>query len=455
MMDGKTRPTITEKVMDARRLAVAVLDRVFRTDGYADVILDAHFTEAGLSSRDRALASEIVYGTLRWKKWLDYMLGHAYHKDWSEMPARVRLILEVGLYQILFLTRIPAYAAVNESVKAVIDEKGRAWGPVVNAVLRAIIRNPDLRTPPPMDENPVRGIAVRWSHPEWLVQRWIDLWGVERTRSLCRANNQRPTMGIRVNRVKGTEDNVLEAIRGCGVDAKPSDFLDEFFAVTKGGDLLRSSAFDDGLFSVQDESAGFVGKLMDPQPGERIVDLTAAPGGKAMHMAELAYDRLMVVAVDVHPTRVLKIRENRERLGLKSIHPVVADGRRFGIKAVDKVLVDAPCSGLGVIRRRGELRWRRKPRDISKMVTIQKELLKSGAAMLKKDGVLVYSTCTILPEENADVVNHFLQKNPDFTVEKAHSFVDPRVVSPQGFVETWPDRHGMDGSFAVRFRRVV
>ncbi len=455
MMEGKTRPTITEKVMDARRLAVAVLDRVFRTDGYADVILDAYLTEVDLSSRDRALASELVYGTLRWKKWLDYMLRHAYHKDWSEVPARVRLILEVGLYQILFLTRIPDHAAVNESVKAAFDEKGRAWGRVVNAVLRAIIRNPDLRTPPPVDENPVRAIAVRWSHPEWLVQRWIDTWGVERTLSLCRANNQRPRMGIRVNRMKGTKDDVLEAIRGCGLNAEPSDFLDAFFTLRKGGDLLRFPAFEDGLFSVQDESAGFVGKLMNPQRGERIIDLTAAPGGKAMHMAELAHDQLTIVAVDVHMNRVLKIRENQERLGLKSIHAVVADGRRFGGKAVDKVLVDAPCSGLGVIRKRGELRWRRKPGDIPKMVTIQKELLRSGAAMLQKDGILVYSTCTILPEENVAVANHFLQENPDFTVEKAHSFVDSRVVSPQGFVETWPDRHGMDGSFAVRFRRVV
>ena len=455
MMEAKTRSTIMEKAIDARRLAVAVLDRVFRTDGYADVILDAHLTEVDLTSRDRALASELVYGTLRWKKWLDYLLGHAYHKDWSEIPVWVRLILEVGLYQILFLDRIPDHAAVNESVKAAVDEKGRAWGGVVNAVLRAIIREPDLRTPPPMDENPVRAIAVRWSHPEWLVERWIDLWGVERTLSLCRANNQRPEMSIRVNRVKGTDDDVLKAMRGCGIDAKPSDFLDAFFTLKKGGDLLRSSAFDDGLFSVQDESAGFVGKLMDPQPGERIVDLTAAPGGKTMHMAERTRDRLTIVAVDVHQTRVLKIRENQERLGLTSIHPVVADGRRFGGKAVDKVLVDAPCSGLGVIRRRGELRWRRKPGDIPKMVTIQKELLRSGAAMLKKDGILVYSTCTILPEENADVVNHFLQEHPDFSVEKAHSFVDPRVVSSQGFVETWPDRHGIDGSFAVRFRRVV
>ena len=383
------------------------------------------------------------------------MIQHAYHKDWLKIPARIRLILEVGLYQILFLDRIPDHAAVNESVKAAVDGKGRAWGRVVNAVLRAIIRNPGFRTPPPMEENPVRAIAIRWSHPDWLVQRWIDLWGMERTLSLCRANNQRPRMSIRVNRVKGTKEEVWEAIRGCGVNAQQSDFLDEFFTVAKGGDLLRSSAFYNGLFSVQDESAGLVGKLMDPQPGERIVDLTAAPGGKAMHMAELAHDRLTIMAVDVHPTRVLKIRENQERLGLKNIHPVVADGRRFGGKVVDKVLVDAPCSGLGVIRRRGELRWRRKPEDIPIMVAIQEELLKSGAAMLKKGGILVYSTCTILPDENVDVVNHFLRERSDFAVEKAHPFVDPRVVSPRGFVETWPDRDGIDGSFAVRLRRVV
>lgn len=440
--------------MAPRKLTIIVLDRIFRTDSYADRLLDASFAKYRLSGRDRALASEIVYGTLRWKKWLDYVLSRAYHKDWSNVPERIKYILETGLYQILFMDKIPEHAAVNESVKIATREKGKMWGGIVNGMLREIIRYPDLLQEPSVAENPVRSIAIRWSHPEWLVERWIDAWGLDRTLSICKANNMRPRIGVRVNRIRTDREGVSDILRKQGVEAEPSPLLDDFLIADKGGVLLRSPEFRRGLISVQDESAGLVALLMNPKPGECIVDMAAAPGGKAMYMAELAGDRLYILAADIHSARVRMVRENQKRLGLKSIHPVVADGRSLPVRRVDKVLVDAPCSGLGVLRRRGELRWRRQPEDIPRMVEIQTALLNAGAEMVRKEGVLVYSTCTVLHEENHGVIDEFLRSHPDFIVEDARRFVDAKVVSNRGFIETWTDRHGVDGSFAVRLRRI-
>ena len=374
--------------------------------------------------------------------------------EWSRVPRIVQRDLEVGLYQVLFLDRVPDYAAVNEAVNIATETEGKAWGRVVNGVLRKILRRPDFVSAPPVEEDPVLAIAVRWSHPRWLVRRWVEAWGVDRTLFLCRANNERPRIGIRVNRLRTTREEIVRELRRWGVEVKPVSLLDTFVTVEGGGDLTSSDAFKRGLFYIQDVSAGLVGHLVDPQPGERILDLAAAPGGKTTHMAELADDRTFIVAVDRNPSRIRKVWENRDRLGLKGVFPVVADGCRMEAKRVDKVLVDAPCSALGLIRRRGELRWRRKPEEIPTLVAFQKALLEKAATLVRTGGVLVYSTCTILPEENEEMIDAFLTAHSDFVVEDARRFVDSSVVSDRGFVSTWTDRHGMDGSFAARLKKV-
>ncbi len=437
-----------------RHLVIQILDQIFRSRSFADQVLDSYLRRKKLSPQDRALACDLVYGILRWQKWLDWVLQKTYHGNWVKVPKKVRFALEIGLYQILFLDRVPDHAAVNESVEIAVEAMGTVWGRVVNAMLREILRRPELLVPPDMEADPIKAIAVKWSHPEWLVKKWIDLWGVERTLSLCRANNERPSINIRINRMKTDRATLHETLLGLDVQAKSSQLLDDFLILEKGGTLLQSDLFREGFVSVQDVSAGLVAVLMDPRPGDRIVDLAAAPGGKSMYMAELTGDRAIIMAVDNHHQRIKKVRENQKRLGLRHIHPVVADGRDMGSRQVDKVLVDVPCSGLGVIRRRGELRWRRQPDDIIKIVEHQKALLKAGAGLVKPDGVLVYSTCTILPEENENVLEDFLDQHPHFTVDDARRFVPPRIVNKQGFIQTWPDRHGIDGSFAVRLKRM-
>lgn len=445
----------TLKQVDTRRLAVTILDRVFRSDSYANILLDTYFKKYGYSPQDRALTTELVYGTLRWLGWLNWMLQQTYHGNWFKIPVIIQRIMEIGLYQILFLDKIPDYAVVNEAVKLANEEKGSVWGRVVNGVLRNIIRNPERLIPPSIEEDPVLAISARWSHPRWLVERWINQWGVERTRSLCQANNERPKMSIRINRLKTTREKMLDHLRSAGFNVEPSNLLDEFILIEHGGELTTWPLFSEGLFSVQDVSGGLVGRLVDPQPGECIVDLAAAPGGKSTHMAELGNDRVIVVAVDRHMTRIRKMQKNQKRLNLKGILPILSNGCHFAVKHADKVLVDAPCSGLGVIRRRGELRWRFRPEKISGLVDLQKSLLSAGASYVKPGGVLVYSTCTVLSEENEQIVDDFLRNQSHFMVEDARQFVNSTVVSGNGFIETWTDCHATDGSFAVRFRKVA
>ncbi len=441
--------------IDARRLAVTILERVFRSDSYANILLDTYFKKYTYSPRDRALTTELVYGTLRWVGWLSYMLQQTYHGKWVKVPSIIQRILEIGLYQILFLDKIPEYAVVHEAVRIANEEKGPVWGRVVNGVLRQIVRNRDGLTPPSIEEDPALAISVRWSHPRWLVERWIEELGIERTRFLCQANNERPKISIRINRLKTTREKMMDHLRHAGFSAEPSHLLDEFATVDHGGELTTLSSFREGLFSIQDVSGGLVGRLMDPQPGETIIDLAAAPGGKATHMAELGGDRLVILAVDRYDTRIRKIQKNQKRLNLKGILPILGNGCQIGIKQVDKVLVDAPCSGLGVIRRRGELRWRFTPDKIPGLVQLQKSLLSAGADFVKPGGALVYSTCTVLPEENERVVDNFLKSHFHFQVENSRQFVDASVVSDRGFIETWTDDHGIDGSFAVRFKKTA
>ncbi len=440
--------------MNPRHLAIQILDRVFRSDSFADLVLDRALKQQDFNPADRALTTELVYGTLRWRKWLDWVLHRTYHGDWLKMPPRIRLTLEVGLYQILFLDKIPDHAAVDESVKIAIEERGMVWARVVNGMLREIIRYPKFREPPSMDDVPVHAIAVTWSHPEWIVEKWIEYWGVERTISICKANNERPKLGVRVNRLQGEREEVREAMRSLGIEAQLSQFLDDFLVIDKGAGLFPSEIFQNGFVSIQDESAGIVARLVNPKPGEQIIDLTSAPGGKSMHMAERSRDKAIIVAADLHRVRLKKVIENKNRLGIKNVYPVLSDGRRPGMKPVDKVLIDSPCSGLGVLRRRGEMRWRRSEADITKILGVQRALLKSGASLVKPAGTLVYSTCSILPEENQEMVEEFLDQHPNFIVEDAGQFVDRRLVSDEGYVATFPDQHGIDGSFAVRMKRM-
>ena len=436
-----------------RRHAVILLDRVVLTGAYADILLTRLLEGNGLSKEDKALTSELVYGTLRWKGWLDWILKRTYRGVWEKVPSRVQRILEIGLYQILFLDRIPEYAAVHQAVGLTKTMAEKRWVGMVNYVLREILRNPALTEPPDIVADPVFHIATRWSCPQWIVKKWSDRFGTERTESICRANTERPKLNLRINLLKSSKRSVLKHLDSLDLPAVESTVLDEFITLERGGGLFQSLGFMNGWYSIQDVSAGLVAHLLDPKAGDCILDLTAAPGMKSTHMAELTANEAFIVANDRHAGRLSLVLENRERLGLNCIQPMISDGRFACIRSADTVLLDAPCSGLGVLRRRGDLRWKKTEYDLTELIPLQDALLDAASHVVKPGGTLVYSTCTLLAEENEHRVENFLTHHPEFSVEDASMFIPSAFVSEKGFLQTWPDLHGMDGTFAARLRK--
>lgn len=446
-------PKPERETIGPRDLALKILKRVQQSNGYADRVLETELNRFPLSDQDRSLTTELVYGTLRWQGRLDRIIRRLYHGDVRSIPDSILTVLRLGLYQILFLNRIPSHAAVNESVRLAKLSAATKWGNVVNGMLRTYLRNPESVQPTITESDPVETIAGWMSHPAWLIRRWLEEFGFNRTVQICEANNQRPPIGLRINRMKTNPDEIAEELDDQGIDYQYSEFVPDWLAVRKFGPAVRQ-LLNNGLVSVQDGSAALVARLIDPQPDECILDMAAAPGGKCSHMAELSGDTSTIVAADRHVSRVRKMNEGFRRLGIRNVHPVTADSRRLPILKADKILLDAPCSGMGVIRRRVELRWRMEEEEIQNLVILQRALLEEAYAILNSNGVLVYSTCTVCHEENKEMIEWFLNKHPECEIEPADGRVSKSVISDYGSIETWPDQHGLDGSFAIRMRKM-
>jgi len=422
-------------------------------DVYADIIFNHAVSKHHLSERDRALTQEIFFGVLRWRGKLDWILQQLFVGKWEKSPRSVKNILFVGLYQLMFLDRIPAYAVINEAVTEAKQRIGKYWSGKINAILRNWVNGKSRVIFPDLAESPVDAVAVQYSHPRWLVQRWIKRWGVEQTVKLCQANNERPGVSLRVNCLKKTPTELYNLLANIEVEIKPSNDNPRFFQSDQISGLAELEAFQKGYFSIQDESAGLPCQLLNPQPGEVVVDLCSAPGGKTTYLAELTENRSTIVSVDKNYNRLLLLRENLHRLKLNAGRLVCCDGRHFSAQKVDKVLVDAPCSGLGVLSKRADLRWKRSESTIKQLAELQLALLENAARLLHPCGVIVYSTCTIEPDENEKIVQQFLERHPDYNVESANKFVSEKFVNQQGYVYTYPHRHQMDGSFAARLKK--
>jgi 16S rRNA (cytosine967-C5)-methyltransferase len=432
---------------------VSILDRVIRGDGYADAVLDSALKKNTLSTADRALATELVYGTLRWLGRLDWAFQSLYLGKFKGIPDRIKRIAEVGLYQIMFLDKVPSYAAVNETVEAAKETGGKHWAGVVNAVLRNAIRHPGKVAPARFDSDPVVDLSIRASHPLWLVRKWVDRFGLDRAASICAANNAAPLPDLRVNPLKTDRAALKQRLLQDGIMTHKSKWHDAFLVAEEAGNAAAAAAFAEGWFTVQDESAGFATRLLDLKSGEILLDLCAAPGGKATAAAEMTSDGAAIIAADLHLHRARRIAENRKRLGLRRIMAVVADGTLPVVRSADKVLLDAPCSGMGILRKRPEIKWKRGLDSLPGLVALQAKLLHAASLALKPGGALVYSTCTLLEEENSGTLEHFLRHHPDFSLERASRADFGDTVTEQGWIETWPDLHGMDGSFAAIMKK--
>jgi len=432
-----------------RKAALCVLDRV---DGgaYADIVLDKELR--GLNPSDAALATEIVYGVLRWRIRLDWLIDAFSTIKTARLERSVLNALRIGVYQLLYLTRVPASAAINESVN-LVKPGGKRKAGFVNAVLRKIDSN---RTLEPDAADPALKLSIEFSHPEWLVRRWVERFGENETANLCKANLMAPPKTLRANTMLVTRASLIRGLAVEGVEAKETVYSPVGVRVVKG-----AVGADDRRFYIQDEASQLVSILLGLKPGEVVIDACSAPGGKTTHMAAIMKDTGRVLAIDKYPGRLKAVTEAARRLGLSIIETMAADSTgplplAPGVLA-DAILCDAPCSGLGVVGRSPDIKYRRKELDLLENAERQKRLLVNLAGYLKPGGRMVYSVCSFEPEETIGVVAEFLKMRDDYALEGAGGYVpeDCRaLVDEPGFFRTYPHRHGMDGFFAARLKRL-
>lgn len=440
-----------------------MLERVQRAGSYADLLLNSTLSQSELNVSDRAFATELVYGTLRWRGRIDYLLGKVLDRDLEKLEPLVATALRLGAYQILFSDRVPASAAVDESVRCVRAAGiERATG-FVNAVLRRLAAEHEKLPLPSLEDDALGHLTHTLSLPEWIAKRWLDLYGPEQAAALATASNATPPLTVRVNPLRTDRDTLLAELRERFPDAAPSAISPGGIVLGRRGNPALDPAFLDGRFTVQDESSQLAVDLLDPQPGERVLDVCAAPGGKATAIAERVGPDGRVVALDRHARRLGLIRRNARRLGLE-ITAITRDATRpFADLAkdgpFDRVLVDAPCSGLGTLRRNPDARWRIGEEDPGRLAEVQRAILQNAASLVRPGGTLVYSTCTLLPEENESVVRGFVTgargAAADFSL--ADAALLPVAMAPvlddEGFLRCSPQQHDTDGFFAARLER--
>ena len=442
----------SNSVSPARLAAFEILLRV-EGDAYASVLLASK--EEELKSPDRALCHELVMGVLRRQLWLDRLISYYANRKIDELDAAVRVALRLGLYQLRFLSRVPASAAVNESVNLVFYARLRSASGLANAVLRRATREPDV-DPTTGIEDPLERLAVSASHPRWLIERWTRAFGANEAEAFAQANNEPAPTAFRVVNKHAREAEVCERLRQAGAELVPSRIVKGAWRVAGAGGLLTELVAQ-GQIYLQDEASQLVATVVDAQPGERVLDLCAAPGSKTT----LISDRLnsavvptMIVASDLHEHRLKTVISSSKLQGSTNINCLALDGLRplpFTEKAFDRVLVDAPCSGTGTLRRNPEIRWRISPADIEDLSRRQKQLLSHAARVVRPGGRLIYSTCSVEPDENEEVVQTFLENNEAFTLD--HLYLDPSLLTPFGAARTWPQREGTDGFFICALAR--
>ena len=440
-----------DTVSPARVHALDHLERVRQDDAYVEKL-----TIDDADARTRRQARELVAGVTRQRRWLDFVLGEAYHGDYDSMEPRLREILRLGLYELLFQST-PTHAAVDEYVELAKQALRPGAGNLVNGVLRTIDRDRE-HIPTPDTGDDAEDLAVRYSHPTWMVARWLDRFGIDDTTELLRANNRRPMYSVRVNPLRTSKEEVAAWLDEHDVVHVDSPYLDTHLRLKRLQALIAGDLLDDGHVAVQDESAGLVVQLLDPQPGETLIDGCAAPGGKTMHAAARMDGQGTIYAVDRNEQRLERVTEAAEAQGVSEmVRAETADliewANRPDPPQADRVLLDVPCTGLGVLAKRADLRWRRSAEDLTEMAELQDALLDAAASLVRPGGLLVYSTCSIEPEENEQRVEAFLARHDAFTAESADGHVPDEMVTEAGFLATLPHQHRMDGAFAARLRR--
>ncbi|HWO00905.1 MAG TPA: 16S rRNA (cytosine(967)-C(5))-methyltransferase RsmB [Blastocatellia bacterium] len=441
-------------ISPARRAAFEILRRVATEGSYASVLI-ASLPDTSLSREDRALAQEITLGVLRWQRALDYFIERYAARPVRRLDVQVVIALRMGLYQLRYLARVPSSAAVNESVNLVKESGVGSASGFVNAVLRKAAQNPDEEAGADIIDPIERG-SIQVSHPAWMLQRWSAQLGEDEAQSLALANNSAPMTAFRVNTLRASPEEALAHLKAQGVTARSSEFVPGAFVAERGSQAVTRAAAR-GLIYVQDEASQLVSLLVDAQPGERVLDVCAAPGSKSSHLAALTRDESWIVSCDVHAHRLASVATTCKRLGVRSVDALALDATRelpFWESApkFDRVLIDAPCSGTGTLRRNPEIKWRLSAGDIPRLAEVQLSLLEHAASSTRGGGRLVYSTCSLEAEENEGVIDRFLQSGAPFRVTTSRA--PAGMLTAQGFIRTFPHRHGADGFFIALLEKL-
>ncbi len=440
--------------MDAREVALLTLNACERQGGWSDGVLKKQLSQAGLDSRDAGLATQLCFGVLQNKLLLDFYLSQFSNIPLKRMEAKVVQLLRIGLYQMLFLTRIPHSAAVNSAVELTRQhcKNPRASG-MVNGILRALERSLD-RLPTIPNSDKVQYLSTLYSHPSWLVEQWLSELGEEETTRLLAANNAAPPITAQVNTCRISSVALLGRLSEAGVDVQMHPWLKDCLIIRDTGDLERLDSFRDGLFYIQDPASRLAVMAADARPGMRVLDACAAPGGKSFALSIAMENRGEVISCDLHPHKKKLMLAGAQRLGLDCMKPQTADATVFRAEwenGFDLVVADVPCSGLGVVRKKPDIRYK-DPEPLADLPQVQKRILDNVCRYVKPGGVLIYSTCTLLERENQHIVETFLGEHSGFALE-AFILPEPAGQVEQGMLTMWPHRHDTDGFFFAKLRR--
>ena len=441
-----------EKIDRVRELAMQVLQKVHVEGAYANVALAETLREIKLTERDRRFLTELVYGVTKAGETLDYMIGR-YVADLRKAQPAIRELLRLGFYQIFLMDRVPPSAACDTAVELAKKHGRRGADSFVNGVLRAALRESERAALP--DGRNAHALALRTWHPKWLVERWMRAYGYERTEALCRCNNTSAPLSVRVNTLRTNRPALMEQFTAAGAQVRASAWVPDGIVLGTHGALDELAPLRMGLAQVQDESSMLVAHVLAPEPGMTVIDACAAPGGKTTHIAQRMENRGRILAFDIYEEKIRRIERNAQRLGISIMEAQMCDARAIGAAyagQADRVLVDAPCSGLGVLRRKPDARWKKSPEDVKTLPPLQRAILASAAEAVKKGGILVYSTCTMEECENAAIVANFLRTHTDFVLEETGGFL-PVQKTTEHMVQIMPETDGPDGFFIARMRR--
>lgn len=441
---------------NSRELALKILFQINEEGAYANLALDkALFSCKNLDPRDRGLITEIVYGSVKYRGKLDYILNQFAKTKVKKMDHWTRNNLRMALYQILFLDKVPDSAAVDESVK--LAKRYGHSDKFVNAVLRNYLRGKETIVWPDQQKDPIAYLSVMYSFPEWMVTRFVQQYGFAQAEKLCQYYNQPAPLWIRTNTLKITREALKMQLEQNGITVTESRFTPEGLQIHSAVNLHKLQAFQKGLFTVQDESSMLVALAAEPGKEQRVLDVCSAPGGKATHMAQLMKNTGVIYACDIHKHRLELIEENCKRLGITNVKTIEQDGtiltRRWQ-EPFDIIVCDVPCSGLGVLGRRADARWAKESEDIAGLCGIQKRILEEAAKLVVPGGTLIYSTCTITPEENQNMVEQFLLRHPEYELDETLTDCWLNMEKAcNGFIQFLPFEDAMDGFFIARMVR--